>query len=390
MNDLATLLQMSVPRTLVGINASAQAGKIVDEFGVKKALIVSDEGVIKAGLTNTVRESLDKQGISVEVFSDCPESAPISSITACSKIITGEKIEAVIGIGGGSVLDLTKLARAVAAHDGDTSVLFDSSKMKHDGIPMVMLPTTAGTGSEVSAGAVFTTVEAPVRKSAVKNDHLASNVAVLDPNLTLNLPPAITADTGMDALSHAIEAYTCTKANVVADVFAEKAISLVAENLRIAYARGSKHIDVRYNMMLAASYGILAIRSSTSYIVHSFSYPLGLKAHLGHGRACAMTLPTVMEFNLIGNPERYARVAELMGENTAGLTLREKGERAVSAVRNLIADIGLPQKLSDVGIKQSDIPEIVDYVTKYHGYQIETNPREVTRDDLIKILESIL
>jgi len=216
------------------------------------------------------------------------------------------------------------------------------------------------------------------------------DAAIIDPALTLNMPPSTTADSGMDALCHAIEGYTSWKANILTETLTERAISLVAGNLRVAYAKGSKHIEARYKMALAAALAMIGLRTSGSYIVHSMSYILNNKAHLSHGTACALMLPYVMEFNLAGDMERFARVAELMGEKTDGLSLREKAERSVTAVRCLSADVGLPRTLGEVGIKEGDIPEIIDYVFKFHSYQIENNPRYVRREDLERLLRAAL
>jgi alcohol dehydrogenase class IV len=261
--------------------------------------------------------------------------------------------------------------------------------MRSGGVPKIFLPTTSGTGSEWSNSAVFTD-DASKRKIPVNNDYLWVDAAVIDPALTLNLPPSATADSGMDALSHALEGYTCWKANVITDMLAEKAIKLISDNLRAAYAKGSKHMEARYNMAVAAALAMFAIRTSAGYIVHSLSYPLGIKAHLSHGAACSLMLPSVMEFNLVGNMEKFAKVAELMGETTEGLSVREKAQKSIGAVRRLSADLGLPQTLREVGIKEADIPEIVDYVFKFHAYQIENNPRYVRREDLERIVRAAL
>ena len=224
----------------------------------------------------------------------------------------------------------------------------------------------------------------------MRSNYLLPDAVIIDPALTLNLPPSATADTGIDALCHAIEGYTSWKANIITDMVAEKVIKLVSDNLRIAYAKGSKHMEARYNMAIAAAFSMFALRTSGSYIVHSLSYPLGIKAHLSHGTACALMLPYVMEFNLTGNMEKLAKVAELMGENTEGLSVREKAQKSIGAVRCLSADLGLPQRLGEVGLKETDIPEMVDYVFKFHAYQIENNPRYVSREDMAKILKAAL
>jgi len=389
MEEMSRIVPLRIPRTLIGVDASEQVGTIAKEYGAKRALLVTDPGIVKTGLLDRIQKSLEKANVAIEVFDDSSTSAPFSSISKCAKAIGDNGCDLVVGIGGGSVLDLAKLAVVVASHDGDTNILYKPDTMKKPGVPMILLPTTAGTGSEVSNVAVCTD-EKTKRKVPVRSDYFWADAVIVDPMLTLNLPAPITADTGMDVLSHAIEAYTSLKASVVGDTFAEKAIKLVAENLRIAYARGSKHIDARYNMAIAASFGILSLRSSGSYIVHSLSYPLGMKANISHGRACALMLPYVMDFNLIGNLHRYAKVAELMGESTEGIPLNEKAKKSVGAVRDLSQDVGLPQRLSEVGISKKDIPEIVDYVFEFHSYQIENNPREVTRDDLNNILETAL
>ena len=390
MKELSRTISIRVPRTIIAMNASSQVGALGKELGTESALIVTDQGVVKAGLTGAVEQSLKQENIPFGIFDKCPVSAPISSVLDCARVIINNKHNTVIGIGGGSVIDLGKLAVLVASHGGDKSILFDTKLIKKRGVRTIFLPTTAGTGSEVSATAVCTDEDSH-RKMAVYHDLNRADVAVLDPVLTMNLPPAITAETGMDALSHGIEAYTSVKANTVADMFAEKTIRLVSENLRLAYAKGSQNPEARYNMMLAASFGILSpLTSSSGYIVHSFSYPLGMMANLGHGKACALMLPYVMEFNLIGNPERFARIAELMGEPVQGLQLREKAERSVVAVKKLIADLRLPKTLGEVGMTKKDIPAMVDYVMKYNMYQVNDNPRMLDRADLEYILETAL
>lgn len=286
-------------------------------------------------------------------------------------------------------MDMAKLVGILASNGGDIHVLFDPAQIRARSLPKILLPTTSGTGSEWSNVAVFTN-EVDKRKIPIRSEHLWSDVAIIDPLLTLNLPPSVTAETGMDALSHAIEAYTSWRANMIADLFAEEAIKLVSQNLRVVYARGSKQVEARYNMAMAAGLAMLALRSSGSYIVHAFSYPLGIQAGLSHGAACSLMLPSVMEFNLIGNLEKFARIAWLMGEEIDGLSLREKAQKSVGAVRRLSIDLDLKQRLGEVGINENDIPGIIDYVFKFHSYQIENNPRDLTREDVQHILRASL
>jgi len=204
----------------------------------------------------------------------------------------------------------------------------------------------------------------------------------------LNLPSRITGDTGMDALSHSIEAYTTWKANIVSDMYAEKTIQLVAENLRVAYAKGPKHTEVRYKLAIAAALGMQAVMSSASGIVHSMNYPIGIKAHVTHGTAIALMLPHVMEYNLPGNPAKYAKIAQLMGENITGLSEMDAARKSVEAVRKLSRDVGMPQKLREVNIKKEDIPGFVDFLFEFQLYGMENNARDLTREDATKIFEA--
>ena len=389
MNELSRILTMRIPRTVIGMDASAQIGSIGKELKAKKALIITDRGVFKAGLTQKAAESLQKEGIGFEVFDECGESAPISEMVKCSRVIKDHQINLVIGIGGGSVLDFTKLTVALADHDSNVEVLFNPALINKKITSSILVPTTAGTGSEMNTGALCTNDETH-RKVIVRSEFIGANTAILDPMLTLRLPPSITAETGMDALSHAIEALTSAKANIVADVFAEKSIRLVSQNIRKAYSDGSHNPEARYNMMLGASFGILGAASASTYIVHTLSYPLGMMTHTSHGKACVLMLPYAMEFNMSANLERFARIAELMDEPVQGLNLENKAAKAVQAVRRLISDMGMPQKLSDIGLKKQDVPAVVDYVFQYYAYQLENNPRRIERVDLQRLLETAL
>jgi alcohol dehydrogenase class IV len=389
MEEFNLICEMRVPRTLLGMNASKEAGRIAKEIGAQRVLILTDEGIRKAGLVDKIAASIKKENILFEVFSQCLSSVPLGDICTCSRLVQDEEFDLIIGIGGGSVMDMTKLVGVLAGNAGDTRVLFNPAQIRASGLPKILLPTTSGTGSEWSNVAVFTH-ELDKRKIPIRSDCLWVDVAIVDPMLTLNLPPSITAETGMDALSHAIEAYTSWRANTLADMFAEKAITLISENLRMAYAKGSKHVEARYNMAVAAGLAMLALRSSGSYIVHSFSYPLGIQADISHGAACSLMLPPVMQFNLIGNLEKFARIAWLMGEKLDGLSMRERAQKSVETVRRLSMDLGLKQKLGEVGIGEDHIPKIVDYVFRFHSYQIENNPRDLNREDMGEILKTAL
>ena len=284
-------------------------------------------------------------------------------------------------------MDTTKIASVLSVTDEDVRSFLGIDKVKKAGLPKILIPTTSGTGSEWSGVGVVTD-PADGQKKVIYSKYVWGDAVIIDPMMTINLPPRITGDTGMDALSHGIEAYTTWKANIISDMCAEKCIQLVAENLRIAYAKGSKHLEARYKLSIAAALGMQAVMCSAAGIVHSMNYPIGVKAHITHGAAISIMLPHVMEFNLIGNPAKYARIAQLMGEDISGLSEIEAARKSVEAVRKLSQDVGMPQRLRDVGIKKEDIPGFVDYLFEFQLYGMENNARDLTREEATKIYEA--
>ena len=253
-------------------------------------------------------------------------------------------------------------------------------------MPKILIPTTSGTGAEWTQPSVVT---ADGRKVAVVSAYLLPEAAVVDPLLTLNLPQRITADTGMDALSHAVEVYTGLGANQFSDMIEEKVIKLIATNLRTAYAMGSKNVEARYNMSLASMLACNCLLVGGSNLGHGMAHSLQSVVHnTTHGITCSLMMGPVLEFNMMATMEKQARIAELMGENVDGLPLPDKARRAVEAVRKLSIDVGMPQRLRDIGMKKEDIQTVVDILFSQPGY-IARNPRQCSREEAVKIYESI-
>jgi alcohol dehydrogenase class IV len=259
--------------------------------------------------------------------------------------------------------------------------------VKQKGLPFIIIPTTAGSGSEWGGAAVVTDPADDIKK-VIYSRYTWASAIIIDPLMTLNLPRRITGDTGIDALSHAIESYTSWKANVISDMFAEKAIELISKNLRIAYANGRKHLEARYQMALGAVMGIQACINASNGFGHSLNYPVAMRSHLSHGAAVAVMLPHVMRFNLLGCSHKFARIADLMGEDTIGLTEMEAAQKAVTSFRKLSVDVEMPQRLRDVGITREDFPGFLDFLYKYQQYGMENNARDLTREDILQILEA--
>ncbi|MCK4839970.1 MAG: iron-containing alcohol dehydrogenase, partial [Desulfobulbaceae bacterium] len=259
------------------------------------------------------------------------------------------------------------------------------------GLPMILIATTAGSGAEMSRAAVVTDDASggEAIKKAIVNDYLLPDAVIVDPLMTTNLPPTITADTGMDALAHALEGYTNARANVVSDMFAETAIKLVSSNLRDAYNKGSMNPEARYNMSVAASLAIIAFNTGGGpTLTHGMGHSLQAKAHCTHGMSCSIVLPHVMEFNMPACLPRFSRIAELMGERVDGLSSRDAAQRAVEAVIKLSLDVGMAQRLRDIGVKKETIPEVVDILFNVNARTLGNNPRDCSRDDALKIFEA--
>lgn len=253
-------------------------------------------------------------------------------------------------------------------------------------MPTIMIPTTAGTGAEVTFTAVFTNRQTS-SKAGINSPFLFPQVALLDPELTLSLPPHVTAATGMDALTHAIESVTSRSCTPFTEALALAAVRLIAENLRRAVFHGDD-IEARENMLYGSLLGGLALADAGVGAAHALAYPLGGKYRISHGLANAMLIPTVMEFNLPAAERHFAMIAKSMGEPVDGLPVRRAADAAVDAVRTLCADIGIPCFLSDLGIPMSDIPDLADIALTVTR-PVQNNPRTLGKDEAIMIYEQL-
>lgn len=388
------IINIRVPDTSIGLGAINSLGDAAKSFKPAKTLVITDPGLVKAGVIDAVKAPLEKSGLKFDVFSGCKEEPPISLVAEVSRKIKEGSYDLLIGVGGGSSMDTAKVASLLAY----TGMTIDDyiktpfhNKINGRVLPKIVAPTTAGTGAEWSIVAPVY-AEAPVRRAFIIHawDNLPNKV-IVDPALTLGLPQRITADTGMDALTHAIEAYTSSTANVFSDMLASTAIKLIGENLRSAYAKGRQSVEARYHMAIAASLAMNAVTSGGIGLAHFMNETMGVKAKIPHGAAVAMLLPAVMEYNMISNPAKFAKVAELLGEKVDGLSVQDAAAKAAEAVRKLIRDLGLPTRLSQVGLRQSDIAELAKLTYEIDRPVIEAvNPRDATEADIARIFESIL
>jgi alcohol dehydrogenase class IV len=391
----------SAGQLVFGRNAAARLGEIAARLGARRALVVTDPLLLRAGLVESVHAPLSEAGVAVEVFSGGEPEPSLRAAAAAFAAARDFRPDAVVGLGGGSNMDLAKTTAVLLAHGGRPLDYAGDDKVPGPIKPLLCVPTTAGTGSEVSAAAVLTDTDNQMKVGILSN-HLRPAAAVVDPLLTASCPPKVTADSGIDALTHAIEAYTAVEnadfslppgertvyqgRHPFGDMLAERAIRLIATHLRRAVRDGSD-LEAREGMALGATLAGLAFSNVGVALVHALEYPVGGATHCSHGAGNGLLLPYVMRYNAPARPAAFAALARLLGEDTAGLSDTEAGERAASAVERLRADIGIPTRLRDLGVKEA---QLRPFAEKAFGIKriLRVNPRTPTVEDLEGILRA--
>lgn len=354
----------------------------IKDLQAKNPLVVIDKNLVQTGLLEQITNVLIPGGIKFSVFDKIVPEPPIELADEGAKIAVKNKCDIVIGVGGGSAMDTAKAIAVLATNKGAAADYLGLNKVSKPGLPKIMIPTTAGTGSEVTFTAVFLRKNLK-KKEGMNSPYLYPELALLDPELTLTLPPAPTAQTGLDALCHAIESYTSINASPMSEMFSLEAIALIAENLRTCVHDG-KNIEARERMLLGSLYAGIGLANAGVTAVHSLSYPLGGQYGVGHGLANTMLLPAVMAFNLPAALEKFTDIAEAMGENVEGLPVREAAYLALDAVEVLIEDCGIHSTLAQFGIKEKDFSKLAD-VALTVARPLENNPRKITKEDMIAI-----
>lgn len=377
-------LFFSPNKTMLGKDVAQQVGKEVIALGGRKVLVVTDPGVLTAGMVEIVQKALVSEEVEMGLFDKVEPEPPVRIVDECVQTIIKEGYDLVIGLGGGSSLDVAKGAAALAPNGGKVLDYVGLDTIPKRGLPKILIPTTAGTGSEATKVFVMTDASDNTKK-VVYSDFLLADVAVLDPMLTVSMPPRVTADTGLDALVHAIEAYVSVNTTPFAEILAREAINLIAHSLPIAFSKGI-NIQARYNMLLAANLAGAAFTSGGLGAVHGLAYVLGTDYHMAHGRSNAIMLPHVMSFNATGNLEKYADIARLMGEDVAGLSLYEAAGKSVDAVKKLLMAVNIPFSLTAYGIPLRDLPKLVEGGLKQARLFVP-NPRDLSEEDVKRIYE---
>ncbi|TEB09052.1 iron-containing alcohol dehydrogenase [Pelotomaculum propionicicum] len=377
----------SARNIIFGVDALQEITNVVKELKGSRVLILTDQGVMKAGIPGLAKNILVRDGIETEIYDKVQPEPTIESFEECLQFAREGKFNLVVGIGGGSSMDICKLISAMLANPGKVQDYFGVNLLKNQGIPKIAIPTTSGTGSEVTAIGILKDVEQEL-KIGVVSPYNYPDAAIVDPLLTLKLPPKVTASTGMDALTHAIEAYTSLGASPITDVLAEKAMALIASSLRTAVSNGSD-VQARYNMSLGSLLAGIAFANAGVTAVHALSFPLGGAFEVPHGVANTVMLPYVMEYNYVANLNKFARVAELMGEKISQLSAREAAAKSIESVKALAYDIEVPVGLREINVPETAIKQLAEGAATVTRILVN-NPRQMSLADITRIFEKAM
>jgi alcohol dehydrogenase class IV len=370
-------------KIIYGTGSAEQLGEIISQKGAKKVMLIADAGVKRAGLVEKIQDNLKTSKIDYSLFEDVEISSSTDTVDRGAALVKQENDDLIVGIGGGSSIDTAKAIGVVVTNGGKCIDYAGSNKVKKPPMEVIAIPTTAGTSAEITDVAVIAD-RATKARIGIRSPYIVPSLAILDPLLTLTMPPHITASTGMDALSHAIESYTNTYTKAPTEVLALEAIRRIGAHLCHAVANGD-NLEARDNMLMGSLLAGLAFRNTRLGILHAITGPFCGYYEVPHGVANSVLLPYVMDFNLKGNFDKFTNIASALGFPTANLSRREAAQASVTAVHQLLLDVGLPVSFKKMGLDQKMIPEIASKAMK--SGNIPINPRKPTVEDLIAICE---
>jgi alcohol dehydrogenase len=375
----------TVPKIIFGCGSIKDLGQQAKYLGATRVAVVTDPGLVKAKVHEPAMAALAEAGLNPGLYQDVEPDPKIEIVESCLGFIRDLDADLVVGLGGGSAMDISKAAAMMTNNEAPINQYAGMNLVPKAGLPTILVPTTAGTGSEVTSIAVLSDTVNQV-KVGVVSDHMFARAVLLDPELTLGLPPHVTAFTGLDALIHAIESYTGRMATFLTEPLALEAIRLIAENLRAAYADGS-NLAARTGMLKASLLAGMAFANTQTAGAHACALSLGGKFHVPHGIATSLMLPSVMAFNSIAAPEKFARIAEIFGESTKGLGVMDRAELAIKAIVRLINDTGFTLGLENYKVSRDDIPELAKGAMKAARLW-NNNPRKATEEQVCRIFEN--
>ena len=365
-----------------GVGISERVPERVEECGGARVLLVADPGVLAAGVVDKVTDALENASMPYVLFSDIEPEPEARSIVDGVELAHSEGCDAVVGVGGGSALDSAKAIAVMLKNEGHIRDYGGQNLVPNPGVPMIGLPTTAGTGSEVTIWSVISEKEERI-KYGVGSPYMTATIAMCDPELTLTLPPHITASTGIDALAHALESYVNKTTQPISEALSIRAMELIAKSLRTAVVAG-ENLQARSDMLLASLSAALAFNPTRLGLAHALVMPIGANYKIPHSVGVAILLPEVMGYNLIGNLQKFVTIARIFGENTEGLSLRDAAELSVKTIRQLSEDVGIPDGLARYGVEEERLHDLAK--AGMATGNVPVNPRAPTIDDLVGIM----
>lgn len=371
---------------LMGPGSVKEVGVQAKALGLKKALIVTDQGMEKMGVADQIKDIIEDAGLKVVIFAGAQPNPTDINVHDGLSVFKENKCDLIVSLGGGSSHDCAKGIGLVAGNGGHIRDFEGVNKSKKAMKPLIAINTTAGTASEMTRFCIITNTDTHV-KMAIVDWRCTPTISINDPVLMMGMPPSLTAATGMDALTHSVEAYMSTIATPVTDSAALMSIKLIGENLRQAVANG-QNFEARNNMAYAQFLGGMAFNNASLGFVHGMAHQLGGFYDLPHGVCNAILLPHVQRFNLNSNPQRLADIAVALGEVIDGLSVRDAAEKGLDAIVQLSQDIGIPTGLAALGAKEEDFLLMAENAMK--DACSATNPRQAKLEDVIQIFKNAL
>ena len=377
-------------RVIFGIGVVGKIGAEAKKMRAQNTLIVTDVGVSKTGCVDKVKEAIKAEELNVEVWDQVETEPSLSCVEKLLKHLAVGGFDLLVGVGGGSCMDVAKAAAVLSKNRGDPEDFFSGGKreFEHAGLSCITVPTTAGTGAEITWDAVIKDRNGV--KAVFEHAYVMPSLAIVDPVMSASMPPRLTASSGIDALAHAIESSLTKYTNPITFALALQSIRLISSNLRTAVYHGN-NLQARYNMALATLTEAFSEMNAGDIEAHGFGHLLGSMYRIPHGIACGVSLPYAMEFNIVVAADRLALIAEAMGEDVKGLTQRDAAYRAVYAVKRLMEDVGLPMTLRDLDVKREDLPKLAEqavtipWIKVMFSYAI----RDMTKESALSLLEKM-
>jgi alcohol dehydrogenase class IV len=376
----------SIGKIVIGINAISTLPAEIKLLGGRRIFVLTDEGIVKSGTWDKVLKVIEGSFETISVFGQVPPEPPLETIQECLDLAREAKCDLIIGLGGGSAMDVAKVISVMMTSEKTLDQIIGINLVEKRGLPKILIPTTAGTGSEVTPIVILTDNRDNLKKGIV-SDFLFPETAILDAQLTVTLPPGPTAASGMDAMIHAVESYTSVNATSMTDHLALRAIELIRTNIRSAWANGD-NLEARMNMLEGSLLAGQAFANAGVTAVHAFAYPLGGEFHVAHGVANSVMLCAVLRFNMIANLQKFAALGRLLCPDEPSTDSKRLAEAGIHYLEGLIADLQLPRTLRELKVPQDAIPRMAEGVMKVTRL-LANNPRKITLEDAKAIYQTV-